>query len=354
MSNLSAHPARSPEFLSRLHDGDLEAGERAQFESHRAHCSECRDRAAEFETALSFFRSSRTGPAPPDLSSRILRKLQASNRRRSPLGVSFGIDLKWAGAFVAALIAVIVGSSIVIQREARPTAGPDSPISVVVQKKAAPVEKERNTSGSALERVGADEKSAAGEAGRLAKPQRRSAPPAESREETAAYAPEPQSSKRRDPASEADRALDKIAAADSRSNKRPAARAKKESMREVAAAAPAAPPPRAEAQGGEGAANFASDGAAAVTQLRVIAIADDQGTAPDVVNADHVTLTTADRGEYVLLFRPDGSVASAERSEDKKTKALRKDAAAALAPGELWRLKFRPGDRPRRLVVRVE
>ena len=353
MSNLSAHPARSPEFLSRLHDGDLEAGERAQFESHRAHCSECRDRAAEFETALSFFRSSRTGPAPPDLSSRILRKLQASNRRRSPLGVSFGIDLKWAGAFAAALIAVIVGSSIVIQREARPTARPDSTISVVLQKKAATIEKERGAQAPAPERVGSDAKPAADEAGRVSKLQRRSAPPAESREETAAYAPEPRASKPRDQSSEADRTLDKIAAADSRSNERPAARAKKEALREVAAAAPP-PAPRGEAQGGEGAANAVADSAAAVMQLRVIAVADGQGSAPDVVNADHVALTTADRGEYVLVIRPDGSVASAERSEDKKTKALRKDAAAAGAPGELWRLKFRPGDHPRRLVVRVE
>ena len=40
-----SHPARSPEFLSRLHDGELSPAERAHFESHRAHCAECRGAA---------------------------------------------------------------------------------------------------------------------------------------------------------------------------------------------------------------------------------------------------------------------------------------------------------------------
>src|SRR5215471_9393212 len=107
MSQIAPHPARDAEFLSRLHDGELNAAERAQFESHRAHCAECRNAAFDFEAALSLYRSSRPRPASPDLSSRILRKLQQSNRRSAPLGGSVALNLRWAGAFAAAIIAAI-------------------------------------------------------------------------------------------------------------------------------------------------------------------------------------------------------------------------------------------------------
>lgn len=115
----NSHPARSPEFLSRLHDGELSPAERAHFESHRAHCVECRSSAAEFEAALSLYRSSIPAPAAPDLASRILRKLQANASRRQRFGPTFGIDLRWAGAFAAAVVAAIVGSAIVAQNESR-------------------------------------------------------------------------------------------------------------------------------------------------------------------------------------------------------------------------------------------
>jgi hypothetical protein len=126
------HPARSPEFLSRLHDQELTAAERAHFESHRAHCSECRNAAAEFEGALALFRSTGPRPASPDLSARILRKLQQSersSRRRLHFGPSFGIDLRWAGAFAVAVIAVIVASSVVVHNESRQSVLLTSPAS---------------------------------------------------------------------------------------------------------------------------------------------------------------------------------------------------------------------------------
>src|SRR6185295_7944727 len=97
-------------FLSRLHDGELTAAERAHFESHRAHCAECRAAAAEFEKALSLFRATTTSPPASDLPARILRQLASTTRRRPPFGVVFGIDIKWAGALSAALLAVIIGS----------------------------------------------------------------------------------------------------------------------------------------------------------------------------------------------------------------------------------------------------
>ncbi|HYB54028.1 MAG TPA: hypothetical protein VEG84_09190, partial [Thermoanaerobaculia bacterium] len=117
--NALPHPARSAEFLSRLHDGDLTAAERAQFESHRAHCAECRNTAFDFEAALSLYRSSRPRPASEDLSARILHKLQRSNRRRIPLGGSVALNLRWAGAFAAAILAAIIGFSVVARQESR-------------------------------------------------------------------------------------------------------------------------------------------------------------------------------------------------------------------------------------------
>ena len=139
MKNNSAHPARSADFLSRLHDGELTAAERAHFESHRAHCADCRKAAQEFEAALSLFRASSTSPPPPDLSARILRRLQAATPRRAPFGVVFGINLKWAAAFAVAILATIVGSVVVIQRESVARSGPrETPIPVLLQSKQPP------------------------------------------------------------------------------------------------------------------------------------------------------------------------------------------------------------------------
>ena len=136
MTNSARHPARSPEFLSRLHDGDLSAAERVEFESHRSHCVACRSAAAEFEAALALYRSNRPGPPAPDLSARILRRLQSTSPRRSPWGVTFGVDLRWAGAFVTALLAVLIGSAVVVRRETetRRLAQESAPISVVLQR----------------------------------------------------------------------------------------------------------------------------------------------------------------------------------------------------------------------------
>src|SRR5258707_8996247 len=137
MKNDSTHPARSADFLSRLHDGELTAAERAHFESHRAHCADCRAAASEFETALSLFRASTTSPPSADLAARILRGLESTTRRRPPFGVVFGINLKWAAAFSTALIAVIIGSAVVLQRDRiRSVAARETPIPVILRPQA--------------------------------------------------------------------------------------------------------------------------------------------------------------------------------------------------------------------------
>jgi anti-sigma factor RsiW len=143
MNNDSVHPARSPDFLSRLHDGELTAGERAHFESHRAHCSECRRAASEFEAALSLFRASSTSPPSTDLARRILRKLEATAPQRRRFGIVHGIHPKWAAGFAVAVIAAVLGSAIVLEREAaRKAILRQSPIPVLLQK-------ERNQAGDA-------------------------------------------------------------------------------------------------------------------------------------------------------------------------------------------------------------
>ena len=124
------HPARSHEFLSRLHDGELEPSERAHFEAHRSHCKECRDAAADFERALSLFRSSRSSPPPKDLAMRVLRKVQThASSRRTPFGDLFSIDLRWAGAFAAALLVLLVATPIVLRQQPK-TAPAESPMTL--------------------------------------------------------------------------------------------------------------------------------------------------------------------------------------------------------------------------------
>ncbi|HEU5249993.1 MAG TPA: zf-HC2 domain-containing protein, partial [Thermoanaerobaculia bacterium] len=128
--NGHAHPGRSVEFLSRLHDGDLPAGERARFESHRARCAECRRAAIEFEDALRLFRSARSVPPRSDLAARILRKVQSTNRSRAPFPMRFRIDLGWAALLLTALLALLIATPITVRQPAAlpaPEAAPATP-----------------------------------------------------------------------------------------------------------------------------------------------------------------------------------------------------------------------------------
>ena len=112
MISTEIHPADSAEFLSRLHDGDLEPAEAAAFESHRAECADCRASVAAFERALAAYREAPVPPASSDLSARILRKIRATSPSRRPFGVTFGIDVRWAGVLAAALLVLIIGAPV--------------------------------------------------------------------------------------------------------------------------------------------------------------------------------------------------------------------------------------------------
>ena len=321
------HPARSLDFLSRLHDGELAAAERAHFESHRAHCAECRRAAADFEDALAVYRTAGTSPPPSDLAARILRRLESSNRRRSPFGVVFGIDLRWAGAFTAALIAVIFGYSVLDRREAsrripisfaQPTPGAsailldkaEAPLPAATAQAPAARHDAKAAPPAAVQSVPAEP--AAANEGRASSPA--PAAPTDPMAPTAA-APNPPLESSPPPAAKSSRAL---------------ARAKEE---DSAAAR-----------------NSLSKGRAA--GRAVITALDGEGAAPALLNAPAVTFQPGDFGSYILAVGADGvpvEVAALDEAGKEKKADLDRSTGEALR-----KLRFQPGAGPRRLLVSVE
>ncbi|MGH9363685.1 MAG: anti-sigma factor family protein [Thermoanaerobaculia bacterium] len=341
MKEHASHPGRSAEFLSRLHDGELTAAERAHFESHRAHCAECRHAAADFEAALSLYRSSGSAPAAPDLAARILRKLQASSPRRRPFGVLFGIDLKWAGSFAAALIAVIIGFSIVLRREVPvPSAARDTAIPVVLEEKKV---KEN--------------------------PVPRRAPPAATVDSLDVPAPV---SKKGPPAPAPPAARN--AALDFDSATLPSKTSAEKALQASSAdAKPQAPspsealafksavvaPPAGERARGEGAV-AGSTVSGEIPPLRLVILpADTGGSVPALLPGASLEPLAAERGRvFLLIVETQGRVREVRRADTDKSLRVRVGAAdGKLPPADLrvlLDLRFAPGDRPRRLLVRVE
>lgn len=328
MKNDNAHPARSADFLSRLHDGELTAAERAHFESHRAHCADCRKSALEFEAALSLFRSSSTSAPPPDFSARILRRLQAATPRRTPFGVVFGINPKWAAAFAVAIIATIVGSVVVVQRETLlKGAARQTPIPVLLQSEQRPAQ-----TRSAFGAAAAAPRAAANRA-----PSRKDLAP------TAVAAPERQVFAR---APEAGMLAEGKVQAPA-----PAARRAAEPMaprtRDETAAAPLLK--SAESPGGEGAAAAVAASPEPGSPAHPILVSlDGQGTAPEITTPGAAELLADLRGrQFFLLVEASGRVREARA--DGKT-----GAKVQAVPQSVRDLQFRATDRPRRILLRIE
>jgi hypothetical protein len=327
MKDNNAHPARSVDFLSRLHDGELTAAERAHFESHRAHCADCRKAALEFEAALTLFRASRTSPASPDLSARILRKLQAASPRRSPFGVVFGINLKWAAAFAVAILATIVGSVAVIQRESLRKAAPrPAPIPVLLQSEQRPAKTQ-----DALNFDSAPPRAAANKAPSRKEPAPTAAPAPER------YAPEP--------ASPAAGLLEGKVSAPSR---RPAeAQAPRAPRTKEETASPLLR--AAESPGGEAGAAAATASAEPGSPARPVLVAlDGQGTAPEIISPGAAEILADLRGRrYFLLVEASGRVIEARSDVGKRAKMQ-------TVPQAVRDLRFQATDRPRRLLLRID
>jgi hypothetical protein len=355
MKNDSTHPARSADFLSRLHDGELTAAERAHFESHRAHCADCRAAASEFETALSLFRASTTSPPSADLAARILRGLESTTRRRPPFGVVFGINLKWAAAFSTALIAVIIGSAVVVQRERiRSVAARETPIPVVLQPRAAP----RPAPAPLEEEVARRERAPAARAPnadvrKAAPPAPASAPLRESltvsREQPFAASPPPQAAAS---AEQKAHAFSRRAA--------PARVEEPDRSAGIDEAAPAGALKKPEIAGGEGAATSSAASSEPGPPARLVLVSlDGAGDAPEIVSAGAAERLSDLRGrQFILIVEASGRVREARvegrRERFQKRNVTRDAAEIAAAPPSVSGLRFRPADRPRRILLRIE
>ena len=350
MSNDTSHPARSPDFLSRLHDGELTAAERARFESHRAHCAECRNAAAQFEEALSLYRASSTSPASQDLAARILRKLEAASPRRpARFGVVFGIDMKWAGAFAAALIAVIIGSSVLVQREAeQKAAAPATPISVFLpesERQAAAAKPETAApAGKPAERKPPEQKAAV-----------RKDAPAPLRD-AVSVSEQPAAASGTERGNAAVPPMRDSGSAEARAE-RPSAPGASAALR--AQASGVIRNKSEEVAGGEGAAGAVTAPEDASSPRLLVYPADGGGSAPAIATPGAAQLLAAERGrEYFLLVEAGGKVRDARPTGAKKGFVPEPEPAArereVKAPAAVWNLRFAPGDRTRRLLLRIE
>jgi hypothetical protein len=352
MNNDSTHPARSADFLSRLHDGEVTSAERAHFDSHRAHCADCRAAASEFEAALSLFRSTTTSPPSADLAARILRGLESTTRRRPPFGVVFGINLKWAAAFSTALIAVVIGSAVVLQsNRIRSVAARETPIPVILQPQAA-----------------APPAPPSEETGRRDRPQAAKAPPLDARKE-APRAPAAAPALDSGAASTGDFAASpppqSAASVEQKTralSRRPAPARVEEPDRpaRLDEAAPAGALRKLESAGGEGAATSSAASAEPGPPARLVLVSlDGEGNAPEIVSAGAAERLSDLRGrQYFLIVEASGRVREARaesRQERLQKRNMARDAVEiAAAPPAVRSLRFRPGDRPRRLLLRVE
>jgi hypothetical protein len=258
--------------------------------------------------------------------------------------------MKWAAAFSTAIIAVIVGSAVVLERDSAPkTAARETPIPVLLQRQEAEVR--QNPAPSAD--------------GRLDHPREKPRDASAARKEVAsppvsASAPVDQKLNSAEPPRYAAAPAEQKArpfdsrAAESRAEE-PAAR----SARAVGAARPellGSP----EGAGGEGGAtsSVASPEPGAPARLVIVAV-DGQGNAPDMVSAGAAELLADLKGrQYLLFVDASGQVHEARTNGkerlQKRTRAKDALESSAAAPPSVLGLRFRPSDRSRRLLLRVE
>jgi hypothetical protein len=318
------HPGADFDLLARWHDRELAPGEKAHFETHRAHCAACRRAAEDYTAALSFFRSSRSSRPPRDLSARILSRIQPAGSRRPPVGIVHGIDLRWAAALVLAIIAGLLGR----------TGAPD------LNEAAMPI----RLVTPAVEAV--------------------AAAPAPAPEPPSAAAPvaESESSARPRPARipEARPVYplpDAIAAS----------RLPAPAPRRLRAAPPAPTPatPVANASVRRSAERYGGDGAGGdvaglvepvrpVEPLEVrITSADAAGWPPGVRNAEEIRLPVEQRGlRYIVMVDAQGVVRAVETVVPSGARGGR--VLGVVPPSEIWKIKFEADGRPRRLLLKID
>ena len=339
--NDTLHPATSSEFLSRLHDGEVPAAEASAFESHRAGCAACREAAEAFAQSLAAFRSAEPAPAAADLSARILRKIRAQSPSRRPFGVMFGIDVRWAGVFVAALLVVLISAPALLRRPAISSA-PAAPASIPARiVDASPEEKKEAEAPGPRRETRAEP---ARQAAAPPPPAAPAPPPVQAKDEAAATSPLAEAVVVAEAPVEEEKARAGFANA-------PRAKAAAPALRKRTTAT--------ELAGGEaGAANTNFDTVVAPPHLTVRAL-DSQGAPPALTSPVSDERFEPLRGsEFVIVVETQGRVRSVQASSDDgfldRTDAVSAPAKQAEALEALRALRFAPGNRPRRLVVRIE
>jgi len=333
MRNENQHPGRSVDFLSRLHDGELSPGERARFESHRAHCTECRRSAMEFEESLSLFRSARSRPPNADLAARILRKVRSAPRRPPPFGVLFGIDPRWAAAAATVVFGLLLGYAALEQgRES-----PRIPVSFVTP--SAP-DSSRNAPTAVPLQV------------------RESEPPARAERPSTRVA-------RKSPLSPADPAPPDVGEADRKAASADTIEAEAVPSIAVSGEAPLVDSRSVEGSGGDE--NVAARAPLPVVRKAprmVIEAIDGFGAPPPLLSEARIEVGAGGRERrYILLVDSQGMVreVSPEPRKDETIHVPEASASGARlarpdsgAAASITRLRFKPGNRPRRLLLRFE
>jgi len=373
-ASTQTHPAESSEFLSRLHDGELSVSEAASFEEHRRTCSRCRKSADSYSRALSIFRSASPRPAASDLSARILRKVRAQSPSRRPFGVTFGIDVRWAGVCAAALVVVIMAASIL----------DEGPMPSIVL--APPPAEPRSVRARLLESPAPE---AAAKENPAAKPDRRASLQAAAPSNAApspkvgalssevAQSAEAPAAPRTPGVTDATAPIGADFSAREEAAQPPAAAAiggtaatsdapleKRRDEPRIAAKMAAPPAARnrvsADAPGGEaGAAAPPASEAEAPVRMRIQPM-DGFGSAPAIERGEDFALAPFRGREFLLVVDTGGRVrscvpAGARESDAKESLRQRtKDEREREDLSPLLDVRFAPGDRPRRLRIRIE
>jgi hypothetical protein len=347
---VATHPAASLETLSRRHDGELSPAELEAFEAHLAQCEECREATAAFERSLAAFRTAPDAPVPSDLPARILRKIRAQSPSRRPFGVMFGIDIRWAGVFLAALlVAIIAPTFLSSRREANQTAAAPSsePLTAHVVDAEAASDSSKETRDAQSRPPQGKAKDAAAANGAAAPPESNGAAAAPGsnvvaaapESKTRALAPEPKAADQL-----AGGRLDQPAAAPEAPTPAAAPPAEKaqaapDGRHGSAKAAPRrsaafATPERA---GGEAGGFFQREEAQAAEVRVDVRALDSEGPAPDLARTPPAPGLSSLRGrEFVLVVGADGVVRSVEPAghENERQKLL-KDSPALPADSTL-------------------
>lgn len=342
----ATHPAASSEFLSRLHDGELDAQERRDFEAHLADCTECRESVAAYERSLTAFRAAPVAPVPYDLSARILRKIRAQSPSRRPFGVMFGIDIRWAGVFMAALLVAIIAPALLERKPLRPVSPPPEPELLRAYVVDAPADKRDTDADTAKPKKSTVEPPKA-EPPAASESKLRQREEARSNERFASTA---------DPADTlASAAPPQSAAAPEREQAQVA-----EGSRNAAPPSPAVAKRSAQASekvGGEAGALAKEEAPAQELRFDVHSL-DADGRAPAIVQVPPAERLLPLRGrEFVVLVQADGSVRGVlPSSRQDEADRRQKDGAAADAQASdaaLFELRFQATGQPRRLLIRV-